>query len=115
MLICPKCASPEVRALPAFEGDRRAAHGLPREAARPRKRHTILWGMIASLFAALMLRDLQAAELRTFAFGVLTVGGALVAQRAHLFNSAEYPRRIDIWQRSKICMRCGAVVQDPIR
>ena len=112
MLRCPKCASPEVRAIPAFEGDRRRLHGLPREAARPRKRNTILWVAVAAVFGVFLLQNPGSAGMSSVVFGIIVLGSGAGAARALSYNSRALPGLLTTWERSKICTRCGAIVRD---
>ena len=112
MLRCPKCASPEVRAIPAFEGDRRRLHGLPREAARPRKRRTLVWLAMAAVFAFFLLEGARNAGMSSVAFGIIMLVSAVGSTRSIAYNSRTLPGLLQAWERSKICTRCGAIVQD---
>jgi hypothetical protein len=107
---CPRCASPEVRAIAAFESDH-ASHGLPREAARPRKRHALAWLLAALIAGAFLFREIEPANVGTLTLSALTLAGMWGAQSALSWNAREYPLRLAAWTRSSMCARCGAIVR----
>ena len=99
---CPKCASTNLRPV---NGQR----VVPPGAQPPTPKHTVLWAIVAVIFAlTVILVEGESRGIETVLL-TLTIAGSVAAQRAHAYNVRDLPTRESEYRRTMFCARCGEV------
>jgi len=103
MSSCPKCASINLRPV---TGQR----VVPPGAQPPAPKHTVLWAIVAFVFAlTVIVVDGESRGVETVLL-MLAIGGIAAAQRAHVYNVRDLPVRENEYRRKMFCARCGEVL-----
>jgi hypothetical protein len=103
MSSCPKCASINLQPV---NGQR----VVPPGAHPPSRKHTLLWAIVALVFAlTVIVIDGESRGVETVLL-MLAIGGTAAAQRAHVYNVRDLPVRESEHRRKMFCARCGEVL-----
>ena len=80
---------------------------LSKQAAPPRKKHTILWGMLAGILGLVTLSGLSDFSFSVIVFAALAVLAGRMSLKAKEYNMTKFPELYATWERSFMCNRCG--------
>ena len=86
-----------------------ALRTLSRQSAPPDRRHTSFWLVLTLFFTAISAVALFTGEESSIAFAACTMLSGRMSRDSMRYNRADFPRLLDYWHRSFICMRCGEV------
>ena len=86
----------------------------PLIARYPRRRHTEVWVLLASLFAIALVSESGGPSFTRALLLVLTVVVGRAAEKAWTYNSKELPSRVRRWQSGIVCGSCGNVFEDRV-
>jgi hypothetical protein len=82
---------------------------LSKQAAPPRKKHTILWAILAGVLGFLALGGLADLSFSVIVFAALAALAGRMSLKAKAYNATKFPEEYANWERSFMCNRCGQV------
>ena len=80
---------------------------LSKQAAPPRKKHTILWGILAGFLGVMALSGLSDFSVSVLVFAGLAALAGRMSLKAKAYNAMTFPDLYARWERSFMCNRCG--------
>jgi hypothetical protein len=80
---------------------------LSKQAAPPKKKHTILWGIAAGVLGFMALGGLSDFSFSVVLFAGLAALAGRMSLKAKEYNATKFPEQYATWERSFMCNRCG--------